>query len=58
MYQSNTTALIILFDCLGQHVSTLTVSSSGPSKTQILKLANYKMHCGIPHAYIIDTYYN
>ena len=39
---------------LGQHVSTLIGSSSGPSKIQILKLTMLKMHCGIPNAYILD----
>jgi len=44
----------MLLYCLGQHVSTLTGSSSGPSKIQILKLTMFKMHCGIPNAYILD----
>ena len=60
MYQSNTTSFIMLFYCLWQHVSTLTGSSSGPSKTEILKLTMFKMYCGIPNAYILDitTYKN
>ena len=37
MYQSNTTKLYIMsIIVLGQHVSILTESSSGPSKIQIL----------------------
>jgi len=36
MYQSNTTNFIKLFYYLGHHVLTLTESSSGPSKIQIL----------------------
>jgi len=38
MYQLNTTNFNMLFYCLGQHVSTLKESSSGPSKIQILYL--------------------
>ena len=45
----------MLFYCSGQHVSTLTGSSSGPSKIQILKLTMFKMLCGIPNFYILDT---
>ena len=45
---------IMLFYCLGQHVSTFTGSSSGPSKIQILKLAVIKMPCAVPNAYILD----
>jgi len=41
----------MLFYYLGQHVSTLIESSSGPSKIQI---PIFKMHCGIPNAYILD----
>ena len=48
MYQSNTLTFIMSFYCLRQHVSTLTGSSSGPSKIQILKLTMFKMHCGLP----------
>ena len=54
---SNTTTFITLFYCLGQHVSTITGSSSGPSKVQILKLAVFKRLCGIPNAYILDDCY-
>jgi len=36
MHQSNTTNVNTLFYYLGQHVSTLIESSSGPSKIQIL----------------------
>jgi len=39
---------------LGQHVSILIESSSGPSKTTDPHLAMFKMHCGIPNAYILD----
>jgi len=51
---SNKTTFIMLFYCLWQHASTLTGSSSGPSKIQILKLTMFKMHCGIPNAYILN----
>ena len=40
---------------LGQHVSILIESSSGPSKTTDPYLAMFKMRCGIPNAYILDT---
>ena len=50
----NATTFIMLFYCSGKYVSTLIGSSSGPSKTQILKLTIFKMHCGIPTAYILD----
>jgi len=53
MYQSNTLNFNMLFYYLGQHVSILTESSSGPSKIQIL-IIMFKMHCGIPNAYILD----
>jgi len=53
IYQSNTTNFNMLFYYLGQHVLTLTKSSSGPSKIQIL-IIMFKMHCEIPNAYIID----
>ena len=36
MYRSNTTDLNMFVIVLGQHVSTLIESSSGPSKIQIL----------------------
>jgi len=36
MHQSNTTNFDMLFHYLGQQVSTLIESSSGPSKIQIL----------------------
>jgi hypothetical protein len=39
---------------LGQHVSILIESSSGPSKNTDLYLAMFKMHCGDPNAYILD----
>jgi len=42
-YKSNTTTFIVsmLFYCSGQHVSTFTGPSSGPSKIQILKLTMF-----------------
>jgi len=39
---------------LGQHVSILIESSSGPSKNTEPYLAMSKMRCGIPKAYILD----
>jgi len=39
---------------LGQHVSILMESSSGPSKNTDSYLAMFKMRCGIPNAYILD----
>ena len=36
MYQSDTTNFIMFIIVLGQHVSTLIESSSGPSKIQII----------------------
>ena len=39
---------------LGQHVSILIESSSGPSKKIDPYLEMFKMHCGIPNAYILD----
>ena len=39
---------------LGQHVSILTESSSGPSKKIGPHLKCLKMRCGIPNAYILD----
>ena len=53
MYESNTTNFVMLFYCLGQHVSTLTGLSSGPSNIQIFKLTMFKMHCGIPNGYLL-----
>ena len=46
---------VMLFYCLGQHVTTITGPSSGYSETQILKLKMIKMHCRIPNAYVLDT---
>jgi len=44
---------------LGQHVSILIESSSGPSKNTDHYLAMFKMRCGIQNAYILDiTMYN
>jgi len=39
---------------LGQHVSTLIESSSGPSKKQILTLKCSKFAVGSYNAYILD----
>ena len=39
---------------LGQHVSILIESSSGPSKNTDPYLAMFKTRCGIPNAYILD----
>jgi len=39
---------------LGQHVSTLIESSSGPSKKTDPYLPMFQMRCGIPNAYILD----
>jgi hypothetical protein len=39
---------------LGQHVSILIKSSSGPSKNTDPYLAMFEMHCGIPNGYILD----
>ena len=39
---------------LGQHVSILIESSSGPSKNTDPYLAMFKVRCGIPNAYILD----
>jgi len=39
---------------LGQHVSILIESSSGPFKNTDPYLAMFKMRCAIPNAYILD----
>jgi len=39
---------------LGQHVSNVIESSSGPSKKTDPYLTTFKMRCGIPNAYILD----
>jgi len=55
MCQSNTKKNFIMFIIvLGQHVSILTESSSGPSKKIDPYLKCLKMHCRIPNAYILD----
>ena len=46
--------LITFIIILGQHVSTLIESSSGPSKNTDPYLAMFKMRCGISNAYILD----
>jgi len=45
---------IMFFTVLGQHVSILIESSSGPSKNADLYLAMFKMRCEIPNVYILD----
>ena len=54
IYQSNTTKLYYVCIVLGQHVSILIESSSGPPKKTDPYLAMFKMRCGIPNAYILD----
>jgi len=56
MCQSNTTFFnfIMFIIVLGQHVSILTESSSGPSKKIDPYLQCLKMRYGIPNAYILD----
>jgi len=54
MYQSNRTKLVFII-VLGRHVSILIEASSGPSKNTDPYLAMFKMRCGIPNAYILDT---
>jgi len=39
---------------LGQNVSILTESPSGPSKKQDPYLSMFETRCGIPNAYILD----
>ena len=45
---------IMFIILLGQHVSILIESSSGPSKKTDPCLGMFKMRCGIPNAYILD----
>jgi len=40
---------------LGQHISILIESPSGPSKNTDPYLAMFKLRCGIPGACILDT---
>ena len=54
MSQSNRTNFIMFIIVLGQHVSILIESSSGPSKKTDPYLKCLKMHCVIPNAYILD----
>jgi len=44
----------MFFIVLGQHVSILIESPSGPSKKIDPYLEMFKMRCGIPNAYILD----
>ena len=46
MYQSNTKKFIVFIIVLGQHVSILIESSSGPSKKSDPYLEMFKMRCG------------
>jgi len=45
---------VLIIIVLGQHVSILKKSYSGPSKNTHSYLAMFKMRCGIPNAYILD----
>ena len=53
MYQTQQT-FIMFITVLGQHVSILIESSSGPSKNTDPYLAMFTIRCGIPDAYIRD----
>ena len=44
----------MFFVVLGQHVSILIESSSGPSKKIDPYLEMFKIRCAIPNAYILD----
>ena len=54
MYQSNKTKRFVFVIVLGQHVSILIESSSGPSKNTDPYLAIFKTRCGIPNVYTLD----
>ena len=54
MSQSNTTNSIMFIIVLGQHVSSLIESSSGPSKNTDPYLEIFKTRCEIPNACILD----
>ena len=56
MYQSNTKNLIMFIIVLGQHVSILIESSSGPSKKIDPNLNCLKMRCGIQNALYRDSW--
>ena len=45
---------IMFIIVLGQHVSILIESSSGPSKKTDPRLKCFKMRCGVPKAYFFD----
>jgi hypothetical protein len=45
---------IMFITVLGQHVSILIESSSGPSKKIDPYLEMFKMRCGIPNPYILE----
>ena len=53
VYRSSETFIMFII-VLGQHVSILIESSSGPSKKIDPYLEMFKMRCGIPNAYILD----
>ena len=49
---NNWETFIMFINVLGQHVSILIESSSGPSKKIDPYLEMFKMRCGIPNAYM------
>jgi len=54
MYQTQQNFIMCIIE-LGQYVSILIESSSGPSKNTDPYLAMFKMRCEIPNAYILDV---
>ena len=44
----------MFINVLGQHVSILIESSSGPSKNTDPYLEMFKIRCGIPNGYVLD----
>ena len=52
--KNNTKNFIMFITALGQHVTILIESSSGPYEDTDPYLAMFKMRCGIPNAYILD----
>ena len=53
MYQTQQN-FILFFIVLGQHVSILIESSSGPCNNTDPCLGMFKMHCGIPNANVLE----
>jgi len=53
MYKTQQNFIVFII-VLGQHVSILIESSSGPSKNIDPYLAMFKVRCRIPNAYILD----